>query len=129
MVCFRIDEFSWINKWNNIPVDFSKETLLRVKIYTMYVHCQIIYNLFLQALETGRKASFSSLIHSECKLILYLTTVYVYCIYLAISKSTKHLSNCLRIAETSGVLIVFNGVICDRCFLSLYMNQVSEILY
>ena len=26
-------------------------------IYTIYVHCRKIYNLFVQALETGRKAS------------------------------------------------------------------------
>jgi RNase P/RNase MRP subunit p30 len=52
---------------------------------------------------------FSSLFHSECKLILYLTTMYVYCVYHAISKSPKHLPNCLKITETSFVLIVFNG--------------------
>ena len=39
--------------------------------------------------------------------------MYVYCFYSAISKSPKHLSNCLKIIETSVVLIVFNGVICD----------------
>ena len=38
---------------------------------------------------------------------------YVYCVYLAISKSLKQLPNCLKIAETSVVLIVFNAVICD----------------
>jgi hypothetical protein len=45
--------------------------------------------------------------------ILYLTTMYVYCVYPAISKSPKQLPNCLKIAETRVVLIVFNGVICD----------------
>ena len=39
-------------------------------IYTIYVHCRKIYNLFAQAIETGRKAS-----------LLYLTTMYVYCVY------------------------------------------------
>ena len=28
-----------------------------IYIYTIYVHCQKIYNLFVQALETGRKIS------------------------------------------------------------------------
>jgi len=30
---------------------------LSIYIYTIYVHCRKIYNLFVQALETGRKAS------------------------------------------------------------------------
>jgi len=34
-------------------------------------------------------ASFSSLFRSECKLILHLMTMYVYCVYSAISKSPK----------------------------------------
>ena len=58
--------------------------------------------------------------------------MYVYCVYPAISKSPKHLPNCLKITETNVVLIVFNGVndlYCYRFFLSLYMNQVPEILY
>ena len=41
-------------------------------------------------------------------------TMYVYCVYPAISKSPKQLPNCLKIAETSVVLIVFIGVICDK---------------
>ena len=38
--------------------------------------------------------------------------MYGYCAYPAISKSPKHLPNCLQIIETSVVLNVFN-VICD----------------
>ena len=33
--------------------------------------------------------------------------LYVYCVYPAISKSSKQLPNCLKITETSVVLIVF----------------------
>jgi hypothetical protein len=44
---------------------------------------------------------------------LYLTTMYVCCVYPAISKSLKQLSNCLKIAVTRVVLSVFKGVICD----------------
>ena len=79
-------------------------------IYTIYVHCRKIYNLFARALETDRRAS---LFRSECKLILYSTTMYIYCVYPAISKSPKQLLSFLKIAETSVVLIVFNGVVCD----------------
>ena len=39
------------------------------------VHVQYTY------LETGRKASLSSLFRRECKLFFYLTTVYTYCVY------------------------------------------------
>ena len=81
--------------------------------YAIYVHCWKIYNLFARALETGRKASCSSLFRCECKLILYLSTLYVNCVYPAISKNSKHLPSCLKIIKTSVVLIIFNGVICD----------------
>ena len=39
--------------------------------------------------------------------------MYIYCVYPAILKDTTQRSNCLKIAATSVVLIVFNGVICD----------------
>jgi hypothetical protein len=45
--------------------------------------------------------------------MLHLTTMYVYCVYTAISKSPKQWPNCLQIAETSVILIVFNRVIRD----------------
>ena len=41
--------------------------------------------------------------------------IHVYCVYPAIPKSPKQLPNSLKIAETSVVLTVFNGVICDIC--------------
>ena len=37
----------------------------------------------------------------------------VHCVYNSISKGPKQLPNCLKIAETSVVLIVFNGASCD----------------
>jgi len=42
---------------------------------------------------------------------LYLPTVYVHCVSSAMSKSQEQVSNCLNIAETSVVIIVFNGVL------------------
>ena len=47
--------------------------------------------------------------------------MYLYCVYPAIPKSPK-LPNCLKITETSVVLIVFNAVICD---VSAYTVTVS----
>ena len=51
--------------------------------------------------------------------------MYVYCIYPAISTSPKHLPNCLKITETSVVLIVFNGDVCD---VSAYTVTISFCL-
>ena len=39
--------------------------------------------------------------------------MYIYCVYPAISKSPKHLPNCMKITETNPILNVFNDVICD----------------
>jgi len=48
--------------------------------------------------------------------------MYIYCVYPAILKDPTQLLNCLKIAATSVVLIVFNGVICD---VSAYTVSVS----
>ena len=55
----------------------------------------------------------SFLFRSKCKLILCFLTMYVYCIYPALSKSTKQLPYCLKGAEISVVLIVFHDVLCE----------------
>ena len=49
-------------------------------------------------------ASFSSLFRSECILILYLTTMYVYCVNPAKSERLKQTD---KLSETRVVLIVF----------------------
>jgi len=56
--------------------------------------------------------------------------MYVHCAYPA--KSPKQVPNCLKIADTSVVIIIFNGVLwslrlyCYSFLLSRYKNQVSE---
>jgi hypothetical protein len=45
--------------------------------------------------------------------IWYLTTMYVYCVYPATSKSPRQLTICLKITERSVVLIACNDVVCD----------------
>jgi hypothetical protein len=49
--------------------------------------------------------------------------MYVYCVYPAISKGPKQLPNCLKIAETSVILNVFKGVICDALLPFLSVTQ------
>jgi hypothetical protein len=41
--------------------------------------------------------------------------MYIYCVYPAMSKSQKQVPNCLKRAEMSIVLIVFNGVLYHTC--------------
>ena len=69
-----------------------------------------------------------SLFRSECKLILYLTTMYVYCIYSALSKSPKQLQNCLKIAETIIVLIVcaYTVTVYQISLINMYKDQLSR---
>jgi hypothetical protein len=45
--------------------------------------------------------------------MLYLLTIYAYCIYPALSKSPKQLPNCLKRARTIVVLIAFIGIFYD----------------
>ena len=39
--------------------------------------------------------------------------MYVYCVHPAMSKKPKQLPNCLKGAEASVVIIVFDGVLCE----------------
>jgi hypothetical protein len=43
--------------------------------------------------------------------MLCVPTMYMYCVYPAMSKRPKQLLDCLKIAETNVVLIVLNGVL------------------
>jgi hypothetical protein len=59
--------------------------------------------------------------------------MYIYCAYPSMLKSPKQLLTCLKISETSVILIGYHGVIYpDRPYtgtvflLSLYMNQVPK---
>jgi hypothetical protein len=70
--------------------------------------------------------SFSYLFRNEWKWIIYFPTTYVYCIYRDMSKAPRKLSNCLKRAETSVVLIVFDCVLCEVCAYKLIsINTVT----
>ena len=90
----------------------------------------------MRTLQTGRKANLSSLFLSEWKLILYLTTMYVHCVYPAISKSHKTTTklsennwNKPRSDRFNWRYLRGSGLYCYRFFLSLYLNPVPEMLY
>ena len=111
-------------------------------LYDSYIYniCTLSENIkFISTSFTNRQKSeplarFSSLFRNECKLISYSTSTYIVFILQYQKVKKKQLPNCLKITETSVVLIVFNGVICDvsaydRFFLSLYLDQVPEMIY
>ena len=71
--------------------------------------------------------SFSGLFRREYNIILYLPTMYVYCVYPSMSISPKLVPNCLKIVETSVVIIVFNRVLCEvRAYTGTVALQESD---
>ena len=62
-------------------------------IRTLSVNIKFICTSFRNRQNSEPLASFSGLICSEYKWILYLTTMYVYCVYPAMSKKSEKLSD------------------------------------
>ena len=62
-------------------------------IRTLSVNIKFICTSFRNRQNSEPLASFSGLFRSEYKWILYLTTMYVYCVYPAMSKKSKNLSD------------------------------------
>ena len=62
-------------------------------IRTLSVNIQFICSSFRNRQNSEPLESFSGLFRSECKLILYLTKMYVYCVYPAMSKKSESLSD------------------------------------
>jgi hypothetical protein len=60
-------------------------------IRTLSVNIQFICTSFRNRQNSEHLASFSGLFRSEYKLILYLTTMYLYCVYPAMSKKVGKL--------------------------------------
>ena len=62
-------------------------------ICTLLVNIKFICTSFRNRQNSESLASFSGLFRSEYKRILYLTTMYVYCVYPAMSKKSENLSD------------------------------------
>jgi hypothetical protein len=62
-------------------------------IRTLSVNIKFICTSFRNRQNSEPLASFSGLFRSEYKWILYLTTMYIYCVYPAMSKKSKNLSD------------------------------------
>ena len=64
-----------------------------IYICTLSVNIKFICTSFRNRQNSEPSVSFSGLIRSEYKWILYLATMYVYCVYPAMSKKSENLSN------------------------------------
>ena len=102
----------------------------------MYVHCLKIYNLFVRALETCRKARYLQPVSQRVQInrifndnicMLCLSCNFTKCkstTKLSENSWNKHCSNCFW-----WCLLWRQRLYCYRFFLSLYMKQVSEMPY
>jgi hypothetical protein len=74
----------------------DREIAITTYIYnirTLSVNIKFICTSFRNRQNSEPSASFSGLFRSEYKWILYLTTMYVYCVYPAMSKKSENLSD------------------------------------
>ena len=116
----------WLNHATNLRLQWN--------IYTIYVHCRKMHNLFLRPLETGCKANlfqtfqtclamstkeFADILCLSCNVKKSKTTV-----TLSENSWNKRRYNCFQWCS-----LWSQPLYCYRFFLSLYMNQVPEILY
>jgi hypothetical protein len=104
-LCKKINQmiFLPIFLWHCIPkqthILFWRYMLCDIKevyiynIRTLSVNIKFICTSLRNRQNSEPLASFSCLFRSECKWILYLTTMYVYCVYPAMSKKSENLSD------------------------------------
>ena len=73
------------------------QTIVNIyNIRTFSVNIKFICTSFRNRQNSEALAGFSGLFHSEYKWIFYLTTMYVYCVYPAMSKKSENLSDLSR---------------------------------
>ena len=94
-------------------------------IHTFWENMKFIYTSFSKVKKREHYTSLFDLFHSHWKLIIYFPTIYIYCIYRIMSKAPKQLSNCLKRAETSVVLIVLDCVLCEISVYKISINVVN----
>ena len=83
-------------------------------VYIQYTYITKKSKFYLCEFQKQVEKQTFGLFRSECKLILHLPTMYLYCIYLAMPRKVqKQIQNYLKRAETIVILIVFNDVPSD----------------
>jgi hypothetical protein len=81
------------NSYLHTVYPLSSESEYIYNIRTLSVNIKFICTSFRNRQNSEPSASFSDLFRSEYKWILYLTTMYVYCVYPAMSKKSENLSD------------------------------------
>jgi hypothetical protein len=79
-----------VEKYCN-PLVAGEEYIYNIR--TLSVNINFICTSFRNRQNSETSASFSGLFRSEYKWILYLTTIYIYCVYPAMSKKSENLSD------------------------------------
>jgi hypothetical protein len=98
--CYSIYTES-VNIYNILKTCYPIKIELPTIFVQMYYNLYYIYNIrtlsvnikFICTSFRNRQTSFSGLLRSEYKWMLYLTTMYVYCVYPATSKKSENLSD------------------------------------
>jgi hypothetical protein len=85
-------------------------------IRTLSVNINFICASFRNRQNSEPSANFSGLFRSEYKRTLYLTTMYVYCVYPAMSKKSENLSDLKQKGQKQASFIAFHKC-CQGCFL------------
>jgi hypothetical protein len=89
------------------------------------------WRLFLSfLLKSDKSASFSGLVRSEYKWILYLTTMYVYCVYPAMSKKSENLSDLSKKDRNKRFVVVLKWfkIKCSRSLLKWHMSLSPDFV-
>jgi hypothetical protein len=69
---------------------------LNIHVHALLVNIKFVWTNIRSKKQSETPASYSVLIRSECKLILYLLTMYVNCVHPAMSKCQTQQKNCLK---------------------------------
>jgi hypothetical protein len=85
-------------------------------IHTLSVNIKFICTSFRNRQNSEHLASFSGLFCSEYKWILYLTTMYVYCVYPAMSKKVRKLVRFKQKGQKQASFLAFHKC-CQGCLL------------
>ena len=104
-------------------------------IRTLSVNIKFICTSFRNRQNSEPSATFSGLFRSKYKWILYLTTMYAFCVYPAMSNKSENLSDLNKkdrnkrhsshfINVVKGVLFVFRVTLVPVSYLSVHSNRV-----
>jgi hypothetical protein len=95
-------------------------------IRTLSVNINFICTSFRNRQNSKPSASFSGLFRSKYKWILYLTTMYVFCVYPAMSKKSENLVRFRQKGQKQASFLAFHKC-CQGCLLLSYLSAPSAV--